>query len=76
MKKKLEINRFSAKHDKGKTHTIVEYQDISPGGDFDKPLYKAAGSISYQTSTGLPVNKINYETFQILQTQEFIKKVR
>ncbi|MDD4874574.1 MAG: hypothetical protein PHE15_06355 [Dehalococcoidales bacterium] len=75
MKKKLEINRFSAKKDKGKTYTIVEYQDVSPGGDFDRPLYKVASLISYQTSTGLPVNKIDNETFQILQTQEFVKKV-
>ena len=76
MKKKLEINRFSAKTEKGKTHTIVEYQDVYPDESFDKPLYKAAGSISYQTSTGLPVNKIDSENFQILQTQEFVKKVR
>jgi hypothetical protein len=76
MGKKLEINRFSAKTDKGKTHIIVEYQNISLGAEFDRPLYKAASIISYQTSTGLPVNKIDNENFQILQTQVFLKKVK
>ena len=72
-----EINRFKAKSDKGKGYIIIEYQQYENTGTFDKPNDITATTTRFLTSDGEIVNKIpNTETFQILLTNEIVRKVR
>ena len=72
---RIEIARFTAKTDKGKIYTIIEYQDVLDSKGFDMPYDKKLGLSYYLTSTGLIVSKIDSETFHIVSTNEFVRKV-
>ena len=74
MKSIREIGRFSAKSDSGQVYVIIEHQEYNQVRtlkvDTELPSLK-----SWVTSTGLFVNQIDAETFQIVQTDEIVRKV-
>jgi len=75
MKRETETCRFLAKTDSGKEYTIVEYQEYVTSGSFDNPQSETATLKSFSTSTGLLVNRIDSKTFQIVETNEIVRKV-
>jgi hypothetical protein len=70
-----EVDRFIAKTDKGKEYTIIEYQQYKNTGTFDKPNDLTATTTRFATSTGLLVTRIDSKTFQIVVTNETVRKV-
>ena len=75
LKREIEIDRFPVKTDNGKQYIIVQYQEYIPNGSFDNPQSETAALKSFFTSTGLLVNRIDSETFQIVETNEIVRKV-
>ena len=62
-KREVEIGSFIVKTDSGKEYTMVEYAEI-------------AGPKRFVTSTGLSANRIDAETFELVQTGEVIRKIQ
>jgi hypothetical protein len=69
-----EIERFLAKTDKGREYTIILYQEHIHTEDF-KGSQDIEGPTRYLTSTGRLVNRIDSETFQIVETDEIVRKI-
>jgi hypothetical protein len=69
-----EVERFIAKTDKGKEYTIIHYQEYLTANDFDGED-EIEGLEGYTTSEGLFVNRIDSKTFQIVETNEVVRKV-
>lgn len=69
-----EVERFLAKTDKGKEYIIVHYQEYLSTDDF-AGHEEIEGQEGYVTSEGLVVNRIDSETFQIVETNEVVRKV-
>ena len=67
-----EIDRFNAKADSGKMYTITIYQEYIPAGTLDSPHDMIEGPKSVFTSSGDRVNRIDSETYQIVQTGEIV----
>lgn len=73
---KREVERFSAISDSGKHYTIVVYQnfiDVTTLNSQNRE--ELPGLKSMITSTGLTVNYIDPNNFQIVQTGEHLRKV-
>jgi len=62
-KREVEIDSFPVKTDNGKEYTMVEYAEI-------------AGPRKFATSTGLSANRIDAETFELVQTGEVVRKAQ
>ncbi len=62
-KREVEIDSFLVKTDSGKEYTMVEYAEI-------------AGPKRFVTSTDLSANRIDAETFELVQTDEVVRKVQ
>jgi hypothetical protein len=69
-----EIERFIAKTDKGKEYIIILYQEHVHTEDF-VGSQDIEGLTQYLTSTGKFVSRIDSETFQIVETNEIVRKV-
>jgi len=69
-----EIERFTAKTDEGKEYVIVLYQEYLHTEDF-RGSQDIEGQRQYLTSTGELVNRIDSKTFQIVKTNEIVRKV-
>jgi hypothetical protein len=70
-----EIDRFQAKDDDGKVFTIVEYQhmiEITLSGK----ISIAKGTKGMFLTNGHSVNYIDDETFEVVETGKFIRRVR
>ena len=74
MKEKVELARFAAKDSGGRIFNLIAYQYYltQPNADGQQVLIK--GDIEYWTDTGLPVRKIDSETFRIATTKETITR--
>lgn len=70
----IEIDRFVAKTNEGKEYIIVLYQDYIHTEDF-QGSEDVEGQSQYLTPTGGLVNQLDSETFQILDTNEIVRKV-
>ena len=62
-KREVEIGSFIVKTDSDKEYTMVEYAVVT-------------GMKRYAISTGLSANRIDDETFEIIQTGEVVRKVQ
>lgn len=60
-KREVELGSFLVKTDSGKEYTMVEYAVVT-------------GMKRYTTSTGLFANRIDDETFELVQTGEVVRK--
>lgn len=60
-KREVELGSFLVKTDSGKEYTMVEYAVVT-------------GMKRYTTSTGLSANRIDDETFELVQTGEVVRK--
>ena len=70
-----EIDRFPVKTDNGKEYIIVKYQEYRPSGGYDNPQSETATQNRFSTTTGLHVKNIDSETSQIVETNEFVRKI-
>jgi hypothetical protein len=75
MMRRVEINRFDAKSQSGKLYTIIEYQEQVSATGFSNPNNIHKGLKSWVTSEEQLVNQIDSETYQILGTNEIVRKV-
>jgi len=70
-----EIGHFRARSQSGNIYFIVEYQEFIPAGTFKNPHYEHAGLKSWKTIEGRLVNQTEPETYQIVGTDEIIRKI-
>lgn len=75
MRRTVETDRFLVKGDGGRTYTIVQHQEFISAGTLPNPRAEVAGLKSWATSTGLTVDTIDRETFEIVETGERVRKV-
>ena len=75
MMRRVEINRFDAKSQSGKLYTIIEYKEQISATGFGNPNYIHKGINSWVTCEEQLVNQIDSETYQILGTNEIVRKV-
>ena len=75
MMRRVEINRFDAKSQSGKLYTIIEYKEQVSATGFSNPNNIHKGLKSWVTSEEQLVNQIDSETYQILGTNEIVRKV-
>jgi hypothetical protein len=69
-----EIYRFRTKTDSGVEHTIVVYQEIIVAENMQDPGTQISGFKTLETSAGFKVSYINSETFNIVATDEIVRK--
>ena len=71
---KQKVQRFKAVADDGKMFMVIEYADVVsvPAGG---SLLRADGVSSWELSDGRDVNMRDAETFQILDTNQIIRKI-
>lgn len=75
MRRTVESNRFQVRSDSGKIYVIIEYQEYLPAGTQDNPHAEVEGLKSWRTREGLTVSYIDTKTFQIIKTNETVRKV-
>lgn len=70
----MQSSRFIARSDSGKEYIIVKHQEYIQIDCCNSPQ-QLEGLFSYRTSNGDRVNCIDSETFQIVATNEIVRKV-
>jgi hypothetical protein len=71
---KEEFSRFSARDKEGRVFRIVVYQNyVTHQSVHGRPVV-LKGDMEYWTDSGLPVEKLDSETYQIMQGREKITK--
>lgn len=70
-----ESGRWKATSDNGTVHTVIEYQAIEVFRPISGPSTRLKGVRSLYLSDGRAVNYIDADTFQIVDTDEVIRKV-
>ena len=74
MKEKVELTRFAAKDGGGRIFNIIAYQYYINHRNDDGNAVIVKGDVEYWTDTGLPVRKIDSETFRIATTKETVTR--
>lgn len=74
MKEKVESARFTARDGAGRIFTIIAYRYYAHRSDDDGHTVVTKGELEYWTDTGLPVRKIDSETFRIATTKETVTR--
>jgi len=68
-----EITRYQCIGDSGREYTVIEYQNfMRPQSG---PAQDVLGTKEWFLSDGRDVNFIDENTFQILRTDEFVRKI-
>ncbi len=75
MKRKEEIDRFTAVDEDGNEFTIICLQTVRESKTLDGKISRTRGLKEYITSFGVPVNAIDSKTFQIVTTNQIIRKL-
>lgn len=70
-----EIRRFIAETDDGEKFTIIEYQNFTTHRPINGPSQTIPGLKRLTLLDGSHVNMIDEETFQIVQTDQIIRKI-
>ena len=70
-----EIGRFFAKTDSGKEYEVIQYQRYEDVTTMDSPEEEIPTTKFMKTTNDLDVHYIDSETFEIVQTNEIIRKV-
>lgn len=70
-----EINRYRCIGDAGREYTVIEYQNFTRHQTLNNPPQDIPGSKGCALSDGRDVNWIDENTFQIVQTDEFVRKI-
>lgn len=69
-----ERSRCQAESDNGNTYTVIEFQEYREFRSLNGPDQIVPSLRRYALSDGRPVNQIDSETFQIVETDEIIRK--
>jgi hypothetical protein len=72
---KEEINRYRCIGDSGREYTVIEYQHIIRTQLKSGPPQDVLGTKEWFLSDGQDVNYIDDNTFQIVLTDEFVRKI-
>lgn len=72
----VETDRFNARSDDGTIYTVIEYQNILESRMLDGSVSRAKGLKSLFLTNGASVNYIDDDTFQVVQTDEIIRRVK
>lgn len=75
MNRSIEIGRFQAVSGSGREYTILVMQDMIDASSHDHPHAEIPGKKSLVTSNGFAVNRLDAETFKIVETDEIVRKV-
>ncbi|WP_256753316.1 hypothetical protein [Mesorhizobium sp. Mes31] len=71
----IESDRFQARSANGNIYTVIEHQNIIEMRMLDGTTQRAKGTRSLYLSNGQSVNHIDENTFQIVETDEIIRRV-
>ena len=74
-KMRKEINRYRCIGDSGREYTVIEHQNFTRFETLNNPPQEVPGTKGWILSDGRDVNFIDDNTFQILDTDEFIRKI-
>lgn len=74
MAKLEETARFQCKDDQGNSFTVIERTKIVEFKPLSGAAQKAKGTVDYVTSTGLDVNQIDDDTYEIVQSDLIIRR--
>jgi hypothetical protein len=72
------VGRFQVQYDDGEVYTVITFQEfmemdvVRPAGE---PAQWAGGRKRLALSDGSPVNQIDAETFQVLDTNRIARKI-
>jgi hypothetical protein len=69
----IETERFKAKSDSGEIYTVLKFQKQINAGSLDNPKPKLIPR--FVTTSGVMLNQIDAETFQIVATNELVRKL-
>ena len=75
MGREIETDRFLARTDMRKEYIIIQYQEYISSASFGDHHVELGTLKSLRTSTGLHVKCIDPKTFQIVETNEIVRKV-
>jgi len=71
-----EISRVACRDDDGKKYTVVMWQHYSDRGTLAVPKRLAPTTKSLALATGEPVNFIDDDTFEIVESETIIRRVK
>lgn len=71
-----EIDRVACRDDDGKNYTVVMWQHFSDRGTLEAPGRIAPTTKSLSLSTGEPVTFVDDDTFEIVESETTIRRVR
>jgi hypothetical protein len=72
---KKEIDRYQCIGDSGREYTVIERQNFTRVQPLSGPPQDVRGTLDWILSDGRDVNFIDDNTFQILDTDEFVRKI-
>jgi hypothetical protein len=72
---KKEINRYRCIGDSSREYTVIEYQNIMRFQPLNGPAQNVPGTKTLFLSDGRDVNFVDENTFQIVLTDEFVRKI-
>jgi hypothetical protein len=70
-----EINRYRCIGDSGREYIVIEHQNFTRFQPLNDPPQDVPGTKGWILSDGQDVNFIDENTFQIVMTDEFIRKL-
>ncbi len=71
----VEVDRFLAAKENVVQCVVIVYQWFVSVGTLSKPDAEMPSLLKWMTSTGDEVNQIDSETFQIVKTNEIVRKI-
>ena len=74
-RRKVEVDRFVAKTDNGKEHIIIKYQEYISEKTVDGVVHEIEDLLLFITTDGFHVNSIDSKTFEVVETNEIVRKV-
>lgn len=75
MKKNVETERFETRGESGERYVLIEYTEMTLRQPLNKPEYWIAGAYFHETADGQSVNELDDGTYQILQTDEILRRI-
>ena len=72
----IEKERFLAQDDSGRVYTVIIHQQVHEHRPLSGPSRTIKGGLRAVLSDGRSLNRLDAETFEIVQTHEVVRKVR
>lgn len=70
-----EVNRYRCRGEDGSEYTVIERQTFTNFRPMSGPSQNVGGALDWILSDGRDVNFVDDDTFQILDTDEVIRKI-